>query len=139
MPIQIARSGACRTLRKLNAIILVAMLWSPARVGATAEDHGASMFSFNSFGTLGVVHSSERNADFVGGFSQPNGAGHSNRWSTDVDSRIGGQVSANFTQQLSAVVQLVSEQQYDNTYLPALEWANIRYKITPDFSAVPGA
>src|ERR1700674_4690027 len=131
MPVQMTRSSAYRTPCVLKALTLVAMLWSAVSVGATAEDQSAPMFSFNGFGTLGVVHSSEENADFVGGVFQPSGAGFTHRWSAGVDSRIGGQVSANFTQKLSAVVQLVSEQRYDNTYIPSVEWANIRYQITP--------
>jgi hypothetical protein len=41
--------------------------------GAQAVDLGAGMFAFNGFGTLGVVHSSEDQADFTSSFSQPNG------------------------------------------------------------------
>jgi hypothetical protein len=55
------------------------------------------MFSFCGFGTLGVVHSSERDADFVAeATSHPSGAGFSRSWSADVDSRLGAQVTANF-------------------------------------------
>ena len=101
--------------------------------GAHADNAGQSMFSFNGFGTLGVVHSSEDNADFTTTNFQPNGAGYSRSWSASVDSLIGGQVTANLTPQLSAVLQLVAQQNYDNTYWPHVEWANIKYQFTPDF------
>lgn len=104
----------------------------------TVKDTGASMFSFSGYGTLGVVHSSERNADFTTTFLKPNGAGHSHEWSTAPDSLIAGQITANITPKLSAVLQVVAEQNYDNTYRPHVEWANVRYEITPDFSIRAG-
>jgi hypothetical protein len=80
----------------------------------------------------------EHNADFTSSIFKPNGAGYSHNWSADVDSLIGAQLTANFAAQLSAVVQVVSERRYDNTYIPELEWANIRCQITPDFSVRVG-
>jgi predicted porin len=32
------------------------------------------------------------------------------------------------------VLQVVVQQNYDNTYRPHVEWANVRYEFTPDFS-----
>ncbi len=96
------------------------------------------MFSFSGYGTLGVVHSSEDNADFVVDPFRPNGPGHTRNWSADVDSRMGGQVTANFTRQLSAIVQVIAEQRSDNSYAPQVEWANIKYQVTPDFAVRAG-
>jgi hypothetical protein len=110
------------------------MLWYPAGARATAEDPGTSMFLFSGFGTVGAVHSSEREADFTSSIFKPNGAGYTHQWSADVDSKIGAQVTANLTPQLSAVLQVISEQNYDNTYRPHVEWANINYQFSPDFS-----
>jgi hypothetical protein len=103
-------------------------------VRAAAENSSASMWSFSGFGTLGLVHSSEHQADFTSSIFKPNGAGYTHQWSTDVDSKIGAQVTANLTPQLSAVLQVISEQNYDNTYRPHVEWANIQYQFSPDFS-----
>ncbi len=69
---------------------------------------------------------------------KPNGAGHSHTWSADVDSLIAGQVNANLTPQLSAVLQVIAEQNYDNSYRPHVEWANIKYQVTPEFSVRAG-
>lgn len=91
------------------------------------------MFSFSGFGTLGLVHSSEPYADFVGNSLQPNGAGFSREWSADVDSRLGVQVTGNFTKHISVVLQVVAEQRYDGTYNPHVEWLNVKYQFTPDF------
>lgn len=96
------------------------------------------MFSFDAFGTLGVVHSSEDKADFSSTIFKPDGAGHSDEWSANVDSLLGGQVTATLTSQLSAVVQVIAERNYDETYQPHVEWANIKYEFTPDFSVRVG-
>lgn len=116
--------------------LLVMALHAP---GARADDDADTpMFSFSGFGTLGAVHSSEDQADFTSTPFKPNGAGHTRAWSADVDSRIAAQVTANFTPQLSAVLQAIAGQNYDNSYRPHVEWANIQYQITPDFSIRAG-
>ena len=110
----------------------------PLRSEAFLNDAGAPMFSFSGFGTLGVVHSSERNADFTASSFKSNGAGHSRAWSADVDSLLAGQVVADFTSKFSATLQVISNQNYDSSYRPHVEWANIKYQFTPDFSVRAG-
>ncbi|QTP60517.1 porin [Billgrantia antri] len=90
--------------------------------------------SLNGFGTLGVVHSDEDQADFVSSMLMPRGAGHTSDWSAEVDSRLGLQLTANLTPRLSSVVQIVTEQQYDGQFRPAIEWANINFDVTPELS-----
>lgn len=118
---------------KLAATLLGAMMGYTGEVRASGEAPGASMFSFSGFGTLGAVHSNEDHADFTS-VLKPNGAGYTHRWSTDVDSRIAGQINARFTSRLSAMVQVISEQLADNTYRPHVEWANLKYQPTPQIS-----
>jgi hypothetical protein len=65
---------------------------------------------------------------------QLSGAGYTRPWSPNVDSRLGAQVTAQFTPQLSAMLQVISEQRYDKAYKPHVEWANISYQPTPEFS-----
>ncbi len=105
---------------------------------ARADDTDKPMFSLNGFGSLGVTHSSERQADFTSNPLKPDGAGVNQSWSADVDSRLGAQLSVNLSKQLSAVVQVIAEQRYDNTYIPIVEWANVKYQVTPDFSVRVG-
>lgn len=115
------------------SIALVAMLLCAA--GARAEESEASIFAFSGFGTAGLVHSSEHQADYTNSpWYKPSGAGYSQKWSPGVDSRIALQLDAKFTAQLSGVVQVISQLRYDNTYTPSLEWANIKYEFTPDTS-----
>ena len=67
--------------RKLTHIaLLIVMLYA---AGASADEFKAPLFSFRGFGTLGVVHSSEDQADFTSSILKPNGAGYSHTWSAD--------------------------------------------------------
>jgi len=102
--------------------------------GARADDAGTPAFALSGFGTVGVVHSSEDKADFTNTTAKPNGAGFSQGWSAGVDSLLAVQATGTLTTQLSVVLQVVSEQNYDNTYRPHVEWANIKYQFTPDFN-----
>jgi hypothetical protein len=115
-----------------RALVLVAS--SGYAAAACAADSNWSMFSFSAFGTLGAVHSSDTDADFTSSYLKPNGAGYTHAWSTAVDSLLGGQALVRITPQLSAVLQVISEQLYDNTYRPHVEWANLKYQFTPEFN-----
>jgi len=120
-------------LRLATAVFAVTSTCYGIGTAAADDNAGPSMFSFNAFGTLGVVHSSEDNADFTSSTFKPDGAGYTHAWSADVDSRVGAQVTADITARLSAVLQLIAEQNYANSYRPEVEWANIKYQFTPDF------
>lgn len=93
---------------------------------------------FSGYGTLGVVHSDNRHADYLVDAFKPDGPGFTRAWSADVDSRIGGQVTALLAPRLTAVVQVLAKQRYDDTYTPVVEWANLKYEVTPDFSVRAG-
>jgi opacity protein-like surface antigen len=105
---------------------------------AHANDLDRPRLTFSGFGTISTVRSSESKADFTSNVLQSKGAGHSRRWSMDLDSRLGGQVIFNATPRVSAVLQLITEQRYDNSYAPTVEWANVRYQVSPDASVRVG-
>jgi len=90
--------------------------------------------SFDGYGTLGLVYSDEDQADFVSGLFDPEGAGFTDKWSPEVDSRIAVQATAELGPRLSGIVQVIAEQRYDDTYQPQLEWANLKYQATPELS-----
>jgi hypothetical protein len=121
--------------RLTAAAIAAAALCSPA---VQAQDKSDSMFSFAGFGTIGVAHASEKQADFVGNILQPNGTGRTSDWDFNPDSRLAGQVTAKFTKDLTGVVQVVAQHRYDNSHTPALEWANLKYQLTPELSVRGG-
>jgi hypothetical protein len=113
----------------ITALVFVAALLATS---ARAVDSRTFDYSFNAFGTAGLVHSSERQADFTTNYKQPTGPGFTHAWSVTPDSKVGAQLSGTFMDRLSAVVQVVSQYQADGTYKPDVEWANLKYQITPD-------
>lgn len=134
MRIQLTQQARFRAWRlgSVVAFLVAAMLGGAASAYGADEIPSASMFSFSGFGTLGLVHSSENRADFTTSPLAPSGAGYTHAWSPDIDSRLGAQVIAHFTPQLSAMLQVISEQRYDNTFTPHVEWANLSYQPTPE-------
>lgn len=91
------------------------------------------VWKFSGFGTLGAVRASSRDADFTSTVLRANGAGRSERWSPDVDSRLGAQLDLSMGR-WSGVLQVVSEQNMEGSYRPRVEWANIKYQATPDLA-----
>lgn len=121
---------------RLTSVALFAVAFYAA--SAHADNQNSGIFSFSGFGSAGLVHSSEKQADFASSLFKPNGAGYSHNWSADVNSLLGAQVTAQFTPRLSAVLQVISEQNYNNSYRPHVEWANVQYQFTSDFSVRVG-
>jgi len=99
-----------------------------------ADDLMPGNIQFSGFGTLGAVHADTGLADFSDSVLKASGAGATRRWSMDVDTRLGAQVDVAIAPQWSAVLQVVSEQGYDNSYRPQVEWANVKYQVTPDLA-----
>lgn len=121
-----------------SAIIAVGGVLAVLATTAIGQSQDTPNFSFDGFGTIGVVRSNEDRADFVSNLFAPDGAGHTREWSPEVDSRLGLQLTANFTSRLSGVVQVVAEQRYDESYEPTVEWANLKFDITPNLSIRAG-
>lgn len=126
---------------KIATAVAIALAASAATAGVD------DMFNLRGYGTLGVAHSTLDDADLVRDvFLQSQGAGHTDSWSLDVDSRAAVQLDATFTPRLTAVVQLVSEAAQNNSwdgdpnkrYKPSLEWANIKYQVSDQFSVRGG-
>jgi hypothetical protein len=118
--------------------VALLMLGSRAAADPNAVDSTASIWSLSGFGTFGVVHSTEGRADFTTGIFERNGAGYTRAWSPGVDSKLGAQLTANFTPRFTAIVQGVAQQNSDGTYTPHLEWANLKFAFTSDASVRVG-
>lgn len=117
---------------------LVAALIACGAVHGVAAAQSMPEVKFSGFGTLAAVHSSDANSDFVGSIFQSSGAGHTRSVSLNPDSKIGGQMSVNFTDKLSGVIQVVVQNQYDNSTTPQVEWANLKYQLLPELSLRAG-
>jgi hypothetical protein len=121
-------SPAKSLLRAASAAVLCCLL-APARA-----EMELGILTFDAFGTLGMVHSSEHTADFNRSALSPKGAGFSDDLSLEVDSLLAGQVRAQLGPQWSATVQLVTELRYDQTWRPLVEWAYLQWEPTPDLA-----
>jgi predicted porin len=125
-------------MSKLLTMAALAVLTHLTPAAAQEKNNDYPMFTINGYGTLGIVHSDEDEADFVSNLFAPEGAGYTREWSPEVDSRLGLQLTAQLNQQLTGILQLVTEQRYDNTYKPVVEWANLKYDLTPNLSVRVG-
>jgi hypothetical protein len=99
------------------------------------------------YGTAGAMYADIDTADYVAsGYVQPKGAGYTDSVSFRPDTKLGLQADFKITDRISAVVQLISESAYNNSwyngandeYTPSLEWANISFKVTDDLTLRAG-
>jgi len=120
----------------MRRILLLSAVAACVSVGVRAADTlpSDSVLTFNAFGTLGVAHSSEEQADFNRSAYLPIGAGATSSWSPAVDSLLAGQVRAQISPSLSGTVQVVSELRHDHTYKPHVEWAYLSFDATPELA-----
>ncbi len=114
----------------VNRLLLLSFLTLSSSPATAAGD----ALTVSGFGTLGAVHSNYKLADYVATSYQAHGAGYTRSLSMAVDSRVGLQVDADITDKLSAVVQAISRQNSDGNFRPAIEWANVKYKLSPDLA-----
>nr|WP_314540762.1 hypothetical protein [uncultured Massilia sp.] len=118
--------------RPRHSILTLSLLALGMAGAAQAQER--PLWSVSGFGTIGAVHSSERQADYTSSFMKNTGAGASGSWSADVDTCLGMQLDLNLDKRWSAVLQVVSEQGLDNSYRPKVEWANVKYQVTPELA-----
>lgn len=104
-------------------------------LGVSAQAQSVdNIWSFNGFGTIGSAYSDEKRADYTPAPLNPSGPGASGAWDAGLDSRAGFQLSAQPTPRLSAVLQVVAEREFDGDVAVNVEWANLRYEISPALS-----
>jgi hypothetical protein len=123
--------------RPRGALLPLSLLALGLCVGGAVQAQDAQdapAWSLSGFGTVGLVHSGEHQADYTSSVMKYSGAGATRAWSADVDSRLGAQIDFTLNRQWSAVLQMVSEQGLYDTYRPRVEWANIKYQATPELA-----
>jgi hypothetical protein len=108
--------------------------YQAAAQDAGDEPAGGPAWTFGGYGSLGLVHSSERQADFTENVLNPGRAGYTRRWDADVDSRAAAQLAVQIDPRWSAVVQVITERNLTKDFSPAVEWANVKYQATPDLA-----
>lgn len=117
-----------------NLLLSFSVLASGLGACAAVRADDMPTWAVSGYGTLGVAHSNERNADYTSSVLRYSGAGKTNAWSPDVDSHVGAQIDVSFDKRWSAVLQVVSEQNLRNNYRPRVEWANLKYQATPELA-----
>jgi hypothetical protein len=123
-------------MRLASVVSIAAMVSIGAHCAAACAQE--RMFTLSGYGTAGFANSDNREADYLVDAFKPNGPGHTRSTSWDVDTRLGAQLTAQFTPTISAVVQVLSEQDYANSYRPTVEWANVKWQATPDLAIRAG-
>ncbi|NRR31699.1 porin [Oxalobacteraceae bacterium] len=111
---------------------------SIACVSGLAHAEDDQRFSLHGFGTIGLVHSDNAQADFVSNLQQPSGPGRSRATDFTTDTKAGVQLNAKLLDQWTAVLQVTSKKLHSNNFSPKVEWANVKYEATPDFSVRVG-
>jgi hypothetical protein len=106
------------------------LLWFP--VQGFAADFGFQNLSIRGFGTLGAVHSSSNQFDYVRDISQPDGA--RSNWSSSVDSMLGIQANYRISSSFEGVIQAISRQRYNGSFTPEISLAFIKYEATPNLA-----
>jgi hypothetical protein len=123
-------------MRRSAPLMLLSLL--PMAALAVEVDAGGIPLKLSGFGTVGAAYSSEKNADYLVDEFKPNGPGYTHNPSFDADTRVGLQLSAQFTPSVSAVLQVIAQQNYQNSYRPGVEWANVRWQPMPDLALRAG-
>jgi len=108
--------------RFLHLLVCISML-SLAAQGRTADDNP---FTISGFGTLGVVHSDNRNVDIVRDLAQNDGVGFTRQTDFGMDSNFGIQINKRINDNLDTALQIVSRRSANN-FQPEITWAYGRY------------
>ncbi|MGL5987905.1 MAG: hypothetical protein ACRCZ5_13710, partial [Burkholderiales bacterium] len=126
------RPAILKEALSMKRILLAVWISSSLSQAAQAREL-ADWVKLSGFGTLGVVHSNDKGADYHATLEPSTGAGRSNALDSGVDSVLGVQADLQLGQNLSGTAQVVSRRLSDyNSSRPYFEWANLKYQITPN-------
>lgn len=102
-----------------------------AATSALADNSLGNYFSYSGFGTAGLAHSDNGDADWVQNI-QTAGSNDSFDYKTDTKLALQGTVTP--TQWLSGTAQLLTEQRFGPDFTTKFEWAFIKVKPLPGLS-----
>lgn len=124
------RSG-CRTVRTaVLACVAGAALAGPCE--ANEAD-----WNLSGFGTLGAVYNGTGGTMYRRDITQSNGA-NGDQWSFAPDSMLGIQLLGRASPDWEAAVQVLSRDSVECNYGPAIAWAYLKFKPTPDSAVRAG-
>lgn len=116
-------------LPQLSIVLLIVSL--PAYAESLKD-----RISVQGFGTLGAVYNDDDNVKYIRNSSQKDTKGGDITYSQD--SRLGLQLTAQFSPALSITLQGISRFNLDNTFTPELSWAFVRYMPDADWTLRAG-
>lgn len=90
----------------------------------------AGELDLHGYGTIGAVHNPDSGADYIRDIGQPNGVSE-DEISAKIDSRFALQLDYSHDRDLSFTLQALSKYQADATYTPEINWAFVKYSISP--------
>ena len=121
--------------RTCQRLIVLALAWASPALAVNLGD----TLVLQGFGTVGGVHSSNRNADYVANYYfQSRGAGRDNPTALSIDTKLGLQLTWTPLPDFSMVSQLMVKQNERNDWTPQLEWAFLKYRISPELEVRAG-
>ncbi len=112
---------------KIPLILILLM----ANFHALADEE--QWFKLSGYGTLAATHSSNDLADFRTNYFQPVGPGYTRSTDLGSDSKLAVQLDAFLSPTLTFTIQTLAQRNYDDTFTPELEWANLKYKPVDSF------
>lgn len=118
----------------LRLLLILAVL-NPVTLRAETPDPDWEL-EWRGFGTLGLARSSSDQADYVRDLSQPDGS--SGHWTANLDSMLGIQLDAHWSDSLSATLQGVTRYHGLGTWQPEVTWAFAKYTPAPDLTLRAG-
>lgn len=127
-----------RPLSELKLAITAAALLACGAAWSQSPADNSPSFSIKGFGTVGLTHATVKQADVLPNGLVEHGAGYTDDWSYKVDTRFGVQLDARLNNEISGLLQVTSEQRYDGSFRPEVEWASIKYQPTSAFSVQAG-
>ena len=109
--------------------VLALCLLTVAPDSSFATELSANRFKLNGFLTVGALKSGTKNLGYRRDIS---GEGvFDGDWSLKPDTRLGLQLSGNVSEKLDATVQLILKDRTDNGFEESIEWAYLRYRLSP--------
>ncbi|MET0856520.1 MAG: hypothetical protein ABWY27_07215 [Telluria sp.] len=126
----VTKAGAAPALRATAVALGMAL------AGLAVADDAAPppAWSLRGFGTVGLAHADHAGAVYTSSIVKAHGVGQDTRWSSALDSRIGGQLTVKIAPRWTALLQVIGEQRLEHGVTPVVEWANVKYQASPELS-----
>lgn len=112
---------------RLNLLAMASALLCSTNAHADLANESKTLV-LSGFGTLSAVKTNNFNVEFRSDNRLPNGTASGHEF--DNDSKLGAQLSYRPTEDLQAVVQLLSRRNDKNNFTPSIDWLYMAYKPT---------